>query len=142
MDMRKWVSLLALMALLICLLIPSVSFTEDKDTILLARTIYALCKDESYQTKLAIGTVVMNRVENAWFADSLGEVLEQQQQFPAGNRYDAESLKAAHAVLAGTRVLDASALYYQPADAEYRWNDASLVETVGGYAFYSSNGQL
>ena len=73
--MRKWLALAA-MVLLVCMMIPSVSYTEDRDTVLLARTIYALGRDESYETKLALGTVVMNRVENAWFADTLGEVLE------------------------------------------------------------------
>ena len=140
-QMRKWLALAA-MVLLVCMMIPSVSYTEDRDTVLLARTIYALGRDESYETKLALGTVVMNRVENAWFADTLGEVLEQQQQFPAGSRYDAESLKAAHAVLAGTRALDAAALYYQPLDAEERWDSGDLVKTVGGYAFYSSDGRI
>lgn len=142
MHMRKWLALAALVAVLACALIPSVSFTEDRDTVLLARTIYALGKDESYETKLAIGTVVMNRVENPWFGDTLGEVLGEQQQFPAGSRYDAESLQAAHAVLAGERALSSSALYYQPVDAAERWDSDDLVETVGGYGFYSSNGRI
>lgn len=140
-QMRKWL-VLAVAILLVCIMIPSVSYTEDRDTVLLARTIYALGRDESYETKLALGTVVMNRVENAWFADTLGEVLEEQQQFPAGSRYDEESLKAAHAVLAGTRALEAAALYYQPLDATERWNSDALLKTVGGYAFYSSDGRI
>ena len=140
--MRKLIALMAVVAALVCALVPSVSFTEDEDTVLLARTIYALGKSESYETKLVIGTVVMNRVENAWFADTLGEVLEEQHQFPAGSRYDDESLEAAHAVLSGKRVLSASALYYQPLDASAQWNSADLVETVGNYGFYSSNGRI
>ena len=140
--MRKMLLLAAVMAALVCALVPSVSFTEDEDTVLLARTIYALGKSESYQTKLAIGTVVMNRVENAWFADTLGEVLQEQHQFPAGSRYDDESLQAAHAVLSGERTLSASALYYQPVDAAEQWNSAKLVDTFGGYGFYSDNGRI
>ena len=142
MRMRKMLVLAAVIAALVCALVPSVSFTEDEDTVLLARTIYALGKGESYETKLAIGTVVMNRVENAWFADTLGEVLQEQHQFPAGSRYDDESLQAAHAVLSGERVLSASALYYQPLDAAEQWSDADLVDTVGGYGFYSDNGRI
>ena len=140
--MRKLLVLAVVAAALVCALVPSVSYTEDEDTVLLARTIYALGKSESYETKLAIGTVVMNRVENVWFADTLGEVLEEQHQFPAGSRYDDESLQAAHAVLSGERVLSASALYYQPLDAAQQWNPGDLVETVGGYSFYSSNGRI
>ncbi len=143
MRMRKMMALIVLVVVLgATVLFPSVSFTEDRDTVLLAKTIYALCRNESYETKLAIGTVVMNRVENPWFADTLGDVLNEQQQFPAGARYDDESLRAAHAVLSGERTLSDSALYYQPLDAAQPWNTANLVDTEGNYAFYSSNGRI
>ena len=138
--MRKWIAGLAMLAMLACAFIPSVCFTEDRDTVSLARTIYALGKAESYETKLALGCVVMNRVENAWFEDSLGEVLDDQQQFPAGSRYDDDSLRAAHAVLSGERNLPEEALYYQSADASAPWGEANRVKRVGGYGFYAENG--
>ena len=138
--MRKFAAVLLLLALLACALIPSAAFTEDRDTVLLARTLYALGKNESYETKLALGTVVMNRVENPWFADTLGEVLRDQQQFPAGSRYDDESLEAAHALLTGKRALDESALYYQAADASAGWGDENRVASAGNYNFYSADG--
>lgn len=140
--MRKIVALMVLVVVLVVAFVPSVSFTEDRDTVLLAKAIYALGKNETYETKLALGTVVMNRVENGWFADTLGEVLEEQHQFPAGTRYDSDSLKAAHEVLSGERVLGANALYYQPLDASQPWNSAYLVKTMGGYGFYYTNGQI
>ena len=140
--MRRIVAGLVLLAALACMLVPTVSFTEDRDTVLLARTIYALGKGESYETKLALGTVVMNRVENPWFADELGEVLRDQQQFPAGSRYDDDSLRAAHAVLRGKRGLPESALYYQAADASVAWGEANRVDSVGGYNFYSESGNI
>ena len=140
--MRKFILMAMVAVLLACMLIPSVSFTEDRDTVLLARTLYALGRSESYETKLALGTVVMNRVENAWFDDTLGEVLEEQHQFPAGSRYDDESLRAAHAVLSGTRTLPESALYYRAADAAQGWDSAALVATAGNYGFYSADGNL
>ncbi len=138
--MRRVVALAAIAVALACMLVPSVSFTEDRDTVLLARTISALARNESYETKLAIGTVVMNRVASDWFADTLGEVLEEQQQFPAGSRYDADSLRAAHEVLSGARALSGDALYYQALDAAQPWTDLDPVAIVGGYAFYAENG--
>lgn len=140
--MRKGILLAALVVALIVAMLPSVSFTEDQDTILLARTIYAMGKDRSYETKLAIGTVVMNRVENPWFANTLGGVLEEQQQFPAGSRYDADSLKAAHAVLSGERTLGAQALYIQALDASEPLDADARVDEMGGYVFYSSDGRI
>ena len=133
--MKKWIALIALAALLVCVFAPGVSFTEDRDTVLLARAIYALARNESYETKLAIGTVAMNRLDSVWFADDLGGVLNEQHQFPIGSRYDAQSLKAAHEVLSGRRALGADALWYQSLGASQPRQDAPLA-TVGGYAFY------
>ena len=138
---RFWLPLALLLALSIAWL-PTVSYTEDQDAILLARTIYALARDESYDTKLAIGTVVMNRVDSAWFGDSLTEVLTEHMQFPQGNRYDDDCLQAAHAVLSGTRTLDRSALYYQSIGAAEPYSEKTRIASVGGYAFYTSNGRL
>ena len=125
-------------ALLICALVPRPGFTEDVDTVRLARAIYALARSDSYEAKLAIGTLAMNRVESPWFGDTLGEVLDEQHQFPMGRRYDEESLSAAHAVLAGRRTLDAGAVYFQPLDASEPRQDAP-VEVVGGFAFYATD---
>ena len=139
--MKKWLAIAALAALLAGALAPGVSYTEDRDTVLLARAIYALARAESYQAKLAIGTVAMNRVASVWFDDTLEGVLNQQHQFPIGRRYDAESLSAAHAVIAGRRTLGADALYYRALRATEPW-DARPVKTVGGFAFYDEDHAL
>ena len=106
--MRKWIALLAVMALLGCVLVPGVSFTEDRSTVLLARAIYALARDASYDAKLAIGS-----------------------------RYDADSLAAAHEVLSGRRTLAADALYYQIPTASQPRSDKPVAE-VAGFKFYRS----
>ena len=135
MDMRKWIALVAALALMACVLAPGVSFTEDRDTVLLARAIYALARNDSYDAKLAIGTVAMNRLDSVWFADSLNGVLNEQHQFPIGSRYDSECLAAAHAVLSGRRSLGANALYYQSLSASEPRTDKPLA-VVGNFAFY------
>lgn len=135
-NMRKWIAALAALALLAGVLTPGISFTEDRSTVLLARAIYALGKNEPYETKLALGTVVMNRLENVWFEDTLPGVLNEQHQFPIGSRYDSDSLAAAHAVLSGRRTLSREALYYQALDASAPRAGAPLA-VVGGYAFYA-----
>ena len=141
MIKKKRVILLCLVIAILSVAFTFPSYTEDRDTILLARVIYALGKNESYETKLALGTVVMNRVNNAWFGDSVNEVLTEQQQFPCGEKYDDESLNAAHAVLTGTRTLSTSALYYQATDSDEVRAEAPLA-IVGGYAFYDSTDRI
>lgn len=138
--MRKWILAVIPAIILICaLLLPVVSFTEDEDTIHLARVIYALGRAENYETKVAIGSVVMNRVDSVWFGDTLSDVLDDPQQFPSGERYDAESLKAAHAVMSGKRNLDHSILYYDRSDIA---STRTPVAAVGGYDFFTTNTML
>ena len=134
--MKKWIALAGVLIFALCAFWPRAAFTEDADTILLARAIYALAREESYETKLAIGTLAMNRVDNPWFGDTLGEVLNEQHQFPAGRRYDAEALSAAHDVLSGRRTLPAEALYYQSAQATAPRQDPPI-RTVGSFGFYA-----
>lgn len=133
--MKKMIAAAGILLLLITMMLPHVSFTEDNDTILLAKSLYALAREESYETKLALGTVVMNRVESPWFGETLGDVLNEQHQFPIGNRYDAESLSAAHDVLSGVRVLEDETLYYQANDASDPMTDKTPVKTIGAYTF-------
>ena len=140
--MRKWVILTVVLAILACVLIPQAMLAEDEDAICLAKTLYALGKSESYETKLALGTVVMNRVENRGFADTVRDVLNDQQQCPSGSRYDDESIRAARDVLKGRRTLMPTALYYQASDASVQWNEESQVCSVGGYNFFDANGNL
>ena len=133
--MRKWIALIAVLALTAWALVPGVSFTEDRDTVLLARAIYALAHGSSYEAKLAIGTVAMNRMESVWFDDTLDGVLNEQHQFPIGSRYDADSLAAAHEVLSGRRTLSRDALYYQSPTASNPRRDTPLA-SVEGFTFY------
>lgn len=135
--MRKLIAAVLVLCAIAC--VPSVSFTEDAATVRLARVIYALAGCDTHEAKLAIGCVVMNRVESPWFPDALADVLKGQQQFPCGNKYDAESLEAAHAVLAGERTLPKAALYYRAKDATARWTLAPCAE-AGNFYFYMENG--
>ena len=56
------------------------TYTEE-ELDLLARLIYSEGGGESYDTKLKIGSVVMNRVEDPYFPDTIREVIYQESQF-------------------------------------------------------------
>jgi len=134
--MKKYLALAAVLALIIAAMVPHAAFTEDRDTVLLARAIYALARGESYDAKLAIGTVAMNRVDSPWYAATLGEVLNEQHQFPYGSRYDEECLAAAHAVLSGHRTLDTAIVGYQSVNASDPRPETPAA-TVGSFNFYA-----
>ena len=122
--------------LLALFILPGLGLTEGDDTIQLARTIYTLGRDESYETKLMIGTVVMNRVENPWYPDTVREVLGQPHQFAHGTLYDDQSLQAAREVMMGRRELPAAVVELRRVDGEESLSDKKLFTVSGSYGFY------
>ena len=136
--MRKAAVCVAL--LFLAAVLPSLTFTEDQETVWLARAVYAVAREESYETKLAVACAALNRVESPWHPNTLAGVLAEKHQFPAGNYYDQDSLRAAHEALAGKRTLPANVMYFLPVEAQARWGEAYFYETIGGLAFYTRDG--
>ncbi len=58
----------------------SVSYTKDEFSCL-ARTIYFEAGNQSYEGKLAVGNVEMNRVESEKYPSTICEVVHQYKQF-------------------------------------------------------------
>ena len=89
----------------------------EQDLILLASVINSEASGESYQEKLRVGNVVMNRVKSKRYPNTLYDVIHQRKQFsgicsklfrydPKGDKGDIDSIKAAKALLCGKRVLE------------------------------------
>ena len=108
------------------------------DVAMLAALIQCEAGGESYEGKLAVGSVVMNRVDSSYFPDTVVGVIYQSGQFSpvASGRFavvlssgaDASCVQAATEVLAGTRTL--SCLYF-------RRNNGLINGTViGNHVFY------
>jgi len=132
----------ALCAVLLVALIvfPGLGLTEGDDTIQLARTLYTLGRDESFETKLMIGSVIMNRVGSPWFPDSVREVIGQPHQFPHGTRYDEESLQAAREIMMGRRTLPGDVVYYGLLNSQNNhFSKNTLFITSGEYGFFTMN---
>lgn len=108
------------------------------DVAMLAALIQCEAGGESYEGKLAVGSVVMNRVDSSYFPDTVVGVIYQSGQFSpvASGRFavvlssgaDASYVQAATEVLAGTRTLNC--LYF-------RRNNGLINGTViGNHVFY------
>lgn len=90
-------------------------FTEA-DVDLLARLIEAEAGGEEYEGKLAVGTVVMNRLEAGRWGDSISKVIKAEGQFAQPKKRASEdSIRAAKAVLDGERNLPSFGLFFQKA---------------------------
>lgn len=108
------------------------------DVAMLAALIQCEAGGENYEGKLAVGSVVMNRVDSSYFPDTVVGVIYQSGQFSpvASGRFavvlssgaDASCVQAATEVLAGTRTLNC--LYF-------RRNNGLINGTViGNHVFY------
>lgn len=96
--------------------VPPVSGGSDSDLALLAAIIECEAGNQSYEGKLAVGSVVMNRVRSSSFPNTVLEVIYQRGQFtPVASGRFADTLsrgassscvQAASDVLAGTITLD------------------------------------
>ncbi|MFR7303978.1 cell wall hydrolase [Streptococcus pneumoniae] len=113
--------------------------TNNKSEVdLLARLIRAEAQGESYSGKVAVGEVVINRVNSSEFPNSIRSVIYQSGQFsPVSNGSinvpaDSDSLKAAQEALgSGSNVGDAL-YFYNPRTASNRWLDSKPTKAVIG----------
>lgn len=108
----------------------------------MARIIYSEARGESFQGQVAVGAIILNRVQSNLFPDSIPEVIFQHGQFssiPDGQYWlqpNQSAYDAARAALNGSDPTNGALLYYNPAIATASW---SLVRpqkiTIGNHVF-------
>lgn len=111
----------------------------------MARVMYFESNRSSDEGMLAVGTVVMNRLTDPRYPNSVCAVVAQKNQFAPGvltrpmkeKRSIARALRMADAVLAGTRhpVLT-SAKHFHQAGLRFPYNNMHYVLEAGGNEFY------
>lgn len=98
------------------LIIPNTISKKEKD--LLARLVHAEAKGEPYKGKVAVAQVVLNRVEDERFPDSIKQVIYEKRQFqPVDNGSinkpaDKEAKKAVNEAIALEGQVDNEAVYF------------------------------
>lgn len=116
---------------------------DEDDLYWLSRAIYAESGNQPMAGRVAVGTVILNRVADPRFPDTIEGVIFAPGQFsPVSNgtiyrEPDAESVIAAKLCLDGAREAGAS-LYFNVASLDSWANQArSYVCTIGGHSFFS-----
>jgi N-acetylmuramoyl-L-alanine amidase len=124
----------------------SFSYT-DEEYEMLAKLIEAEAENQPFQGKVAVGSVVMNRIKDDWFPDTIEEVIFQKSnrlyQFsPVGNgRFNRvspsdDSYQAAKAALGGEDPTDGALYFYNPDIATDRWiRTRTVVKEIGQHSF-------
>src|SRR5690606_23291812 len=117
---------------------------DGRDRECMARAMYFESHRSSREGLIAVGSVVMNRVESEDFPDTVCEVVAQKNQFAQGimtRRMDEKSLPdvmaAADAVLGGERHPDVGkARFFHQAGLTFSYSNMHYVLEAGGNAFY------
>lgn len=115
---------------------------EETDLYWLSRAIYAEAGNQPMKGRIAVGTVILNRVEDPTFPDTIEEVIFSPGQFsPVANgtiyrEPDKDSLVAAKLCLDGVREAE-DCLYFNVTSMR-SWADSArtYVCTIGGHNFY------
>ncbi len=117
----------------------------SQDLNLLARLIHAEAEGEPFIGKVAVGAVIINRLKDASFPNSIPEIIYQPQQFsPVSNgrlasitTVDPDSLQAAKMALAGSDPTGGALFFYNPSKvSETNWiRSREIIYLVGEHLF-------
>ena len=115
---------------------------SSSDIYLLAKVIAAEARGESYTGQVAVGAVVLNRVDSSSFPDTVSGVVYQAGAFSAVRDSnwsvspDATSRKAAQDALNGWDPSGGALYYYNPAKTSNKWiRTRPVITTIGRHVF-------
>ena len=122
----------------------SSSSASNGDVYLLARLISAEARGEPYLGQVAVGAVVLNRIDHPSFPNSLSGVIYQSGAFSC--LYDGQfnqpvsdsAYRAAREALAGSDPTGGAIYYYNPRTATSKWiRTRPVICTIGNHVFCS-----
>jgi N-acetylmuramoyl-L-alanine amidase len=120
----------------------------SNDLYWMSRIIYAEAGAEPYIGKVAVGNVIMNRVNSSEFPNTVkGVIFEYYEGIPQFspvadgtiyNNPDADSIKAAKEALSGLKPVGISTYFFNPDKASGYWiiNNKTYVTRIGNHVFY------
>lgn len=118
-------------------------FTSN-DIYLLAKVIAAEARGESYTGQVAVGAVILNRVEHSSFPDSISGVVYQAGAFSCvtDSNWKVEptdtAKKAARDAINGWDPTGGAIYYYNPAKTSNKWiRTRPVIVTIGSHVFCS-----
>lgn len=125
------------------LVLPETVTDEEKE--LMARLVHAEAKGESYEGKVAVATVVLNRVDSERFPDTIKEVIYAKNQFSPvadGSINQEPSEEAMHAVNEAIALQEEgtdATFFYNPKLTDCKWIKAlPVIEVIGNHTFATS----
>lgn len=120
---------------------PEVSVDPD-ELALLAKLVQVEAGNESYEGKLAVASVVMNRVRSADFPDTVKDVIYAPHQFPPATnglldkaKASEDCIKAARAALSGENNVPGAVYFFNAKREPGKLKLVEVVKTIGNHTF-------
>lgn len=108
----------------------------DPDRDLLAALIHAEARGEPYQGKVAVGAVVLNRVNDDRWPDTVEAVVLQPGQFATPTEATPEAERAAQEALSGVNPVGDAVYFYNPEVSWCGWiRSREVVAEIGNHTF-------
>ncbi len=125
-------------------ILPGEQFYNENDLFWLSRVIFAESGNQILEGKMAVGNVVMNRVNHSIWPDTIRGVIAQRNQFStwrggalANRTPNAESVIAAKLVLDGGVVEEIKDAYFFDAFCNsWALRNKTVLAVIGGHRFY------
>ena len=123
-------------------------YITDSEAYLLAQVIYGESGAEPYIGKVAVASVILNRLKDPRFPKTLEGVIKQKGAFSCvrngkiGAIPDEDSYHAALAALAGQDPTDKAVFFYNPRTATSTWMKSigkTNVKNIGNHSFFVAN---
>lgn len=116
---------------------------QDDEINWLAKIIFAEAQDEPYEGLVAVGAVIVNRVQSSNFPDTIYDVIFQTNQFSpvrTGKIYDIQpdeaSYKAAYEALVGVDPVEGALYFYNPRVTKSSFfTRKTLIGEIGNHRF-------
>mgnify|MGYP001256512369 CR=1 FL=1 len=115
----------------------------EEDIMLLAKIVQAEAGHDSYESQLAVANVVVNRVKDSAFPDTIRGVIYAPGQFPPAHNGTLDqtepsesAVKAAKAALAGENNVEGALYFYNPdVTSGAFWESLTLIAEIGNHRF-------
>ena len=116
--------------------------SNNKDLMLLAMLINGEARGEPYEGQVAVGAVILNRVRDPRFPNTIAGVIYQPGAFTAivdgqiNAKIEQSSINAARDALNGWDPSDGAVFYYNPAKTTNQWIwSRPLIKVIGSHRF-------
>lgn len=121
---------------------PGDSYYDAEELYWMSRIIYAESGNQPLDGMIAVGNVVMNRVNSSQYPNTIYDVLNQKNQFVPPSSLSkrtptSQSIVAAKLVLDGAEVLPTALYFNMKGMSSFASRNRPYVATIGDHAFYA-----